>query len=58
MNQKRGERLLEFADKYKLILANTHFNHKKSRISTWHSPSGLTHNQIDYFIPLNASNLA
>ena len=42
--------MLEFADKYKLLLANTLFNHKQSRISTWHSPTGLTHTQIDYII--------
>ena len=47
---ERGERLLKFADKYKLLLANTLFNHTKSRISTWHSPNGLTHNQIDYIL--------
>ena len=47
---ERGERLLEFADKYKLLLENTLFNHTKSRISTLHSPNGLTHNQIDYIL--------
>ena len=42
--------MLEFADKYILLLANTLFNHKQSRISTWNSPNGLIHNQIDYII--------
>ena len=47
-----GERMLEFADKYKLLLANTLFKHTKSRISTCHSPNGVTHNKIDYIITL------
>ena len=47
---ERGEILLEFSDKYKLLLANTLFNHTKSRISTWHSPNRLTYNQIDYIL--------
>ena len=44
---ERGEILLVFADTYKLLLANTLFNHNKSRICIWHSPNGLTHNKID-----------
>ena len=35
---ERGERVLEFADKYKLLLANILVNHNKSIISTCHSP--------------------
>ena len=26
------------------------YNHTKSRITTWHSPNGQTHNQIDYIL--------
>ena len=46
----RGLRLLEFAAKHKMTLANTLHPHKKSRKTTWHSPDGLTHNQIDYIL--------
>ena len=34
ITNERGERLLEFADKYKLLLSNTMYNHTKSRIAT------------------------
>ena len=33
-----------------MILANTLGIHKSSRIATWHSPDGKTHNQIDYIL--------
>ena len=44
----RGERLLEFSEKHKFVLANTLFNHTNSRRTTWHSPKRKIHNQIDY----------
>ena len=44
----RGLKLLEFAKRHRLTAANTLFNHKASRKSTWHSPDGRTHNQIDW----------
>ena len=46
----RGERLLEFSEKHKFVLANTLFNHKNSRRTTWHSPNGKIHKQIDYIL--------
>ena len=46
----RGQRLLEFAGKHRLVAANTLFPHKKSRCTTWHSPNGEVHNQIDYIL--------
>ena len=46
----RGLRLLEFAGKHRLVVANTLFPHKKSRCTTWHSPNGEVHNQIDYIL--------
>ena len=49
MNE-RGQRLLEFAERHKLVIANTVHPHKDSRITTWHSPNGLVHNQIDYIM--------
>ena len=45
---ERGQKLLEFAKRHQLTAANTLFNHKTSRRTTWHSPNGVTHNQIDY----------
>ena len=49
-SNERGLRLLEFACYNNLLVANTYGNHKQSRISTWHSPDGKTHNQIDYIL--------
>jgi len=47
---ERGLRLLEFARLNDLVLANTLHPHKLSRRTTWHSPGGLYHNQIDYIL--------
>ena len=47
---ERGVRLLEFAKNNNLAVANTFHNHKLSRRTTWHSPDGHTHNQIDYIL--------
>ena len=46
----RGQILLEFAGKHRLVAMNTLFPHKKSRCTTWHSPNGEVHNQIDYIL--------
>ena len=46
----RGVRLLEFARSHHLTLANTLHPHKPSRTTTWHSPDGNVHNQIDYIL--------
>ena len=46
----RGLRLLEFASKHSFTIANTLYPQKNSRKSTWHSPNGLVHNQIDYIL--------
>ena len=46
----RGLRLLEFASSHKLTIANTLYPHKLSRRTTWHSPNGKTHNQIDFIL--------
>ena len=45
-----GLRLLEFAKSHRLTLANTLHPHKPSRTTTWHSPNGLVHNQIDFIL--------
>ena len=46
----RGQRLLEFAERHKLVIANTLHPHKNSRISTCYSSNGQVHNQIDYIL--------
>ena len=47
---ERGQILLEFAEKHQLVIANTLYPHKDSRTTTWHSPDGKTHTQIDYIL--------
>ena len=49
-SNERGLRLLEFASLNDLVLANTLGPHKLSRKTTWHSPNGKHHNQIDYIM--------
>ena len=44
---ERGDRLIEFAEEHKLIMANTLFQKPKTRYWTWESPDGETRNQID-----------
>ena len=46
----RGLRLLEFAQHHRLTITNTLYPHKLSRRTTWHSPNGQVHNQIDYIL--------
>ena len=45
---ERGDRLIEFAEEHKLIIANTLLQKPKHRCWTWESPDGETRNQI-YF---------
>ena len=47
---ERGQILLEFAEKHQLVISNTLYPHKDSRTTTWHSPDGKTHDQIDYIL--------
>ena len=46
----RGLRLLEFASSHRYTIANTLHPHKISRRTTWHSPDGKTHNQVDFIM--------
>ena len=45
---ERGDRLIEFAEEHKLIIANILFQKPKNRYWTWESPNGETRNQIDF----------
>ncbi|KAL4718925.1 hypothetical protein ACJJTC_000008 [Scirpophaga incertulas] len=47
---ERGERLLQFAAKNYLVIANSLFQHHLRRLYTWISPDGKHRNQIDYFL--------
>ena len=47
---ERGFRLLEFSQKHKLVVANTLHPQNNSKKSTWNSPDGKTHNQIDFIL--------
>lgn len=46
----RGERLIEFVEKNKLVVCNTIFQHHPRRLYTWVSPGGEYKNQIDYIM--------
>ena len=45
-----GQRLMEFCQENPLVIANTLFQHKKTRLYTWTSPVGQYWNQIDYIL--------
>lgn len=49
----RGDRLLEFCAKHKLIITNTCFNHHKRRRYTWKMPGDINRYQIDYIMVKN-----
>ena len=44
----RGDKLIEFAEEHKLVIANTLFKKAKNRYWTWESPDGITKNMIDF----------
>ena len=46
----RGQCLLEFTKQHKLLIANTFFTDKLTRTTTWYSPEGLHHSQIDFIL--------
>lgn len=50
----RGDRLIQFYEENKLIVANTFFQHPPRRLYTWSSPkdneSNLIRNQIDFIL--------
>jgi len=49
----RGDQLLEFCAKHKLIITNTCFNHLKRRRYTWKMPGDINRYQIDYIMVKN-----
>ena len=45
-----GQRLIEFCQENKLVMANTLFQQHKRRLHTWKSPDGQHQNQIDHIL--------
>ena len=52
MQNKAGQRLIEFCQENALVITHTHFQQHKRRLYTWTSLDGQHENQIDY-IPCN-----
>ena len=50
VQNKAGQRLIEFCQENTLIIANTLFQQHKRRLYTWTSPDGQHQNQIDYIL--------
>jgi hypothetical protein len=46
----RGKRLIEFAERYDLIISNTWYQHHARHLYTWRSPGDVIRNQIDYIM--------
>ena len=50
VQNEAGQRLIEFFQEKKLVIANTLFQQHKRRLYTWISPDGQHQNQIDYIL--------
>ena len=50
VQNEAGQRLTEFCQENKLVIANTLFQQHKRRLYTWTSPDGQYQNQIDYIL--------
>ena len=50
VQNKVGQRLIEFCQENPLVIANTLFQQHKRRLYTWTSPDGQYENQIDYLL--------
>ena len=49
VQNEAGQRLIEFCQENKLVIANTLFQQHKRRLHRWTSPDGQ-YNQIDYIL--------
>ena len=50
VQNKAGQRLIEFYQENALVIANSLFQQHKRRLYTWTSPDGQHQNQIDYIL--------
>ena len=50
VQNKAGQRLIEFCQENTLLIANNLFQQHKRRLYTWTSPDGQHQNQIDYIL--------
>ena len=50
VQNKAGQRLIEFCQENALVIANTLFQQHKRRLYTWTSPDGQYLNRIDYIL--------
>ena len=50
VQNKAGQRLIEFGQENALVIANTLFQQHKKRLYTWTSPDDQYPNQIDYIL--------
>ena len=50
VQNKAGQRLIEFCQENALVIANTLFQQHKRRLYTWTSPDGQHRNQTDYIL--------
>lgn len=47
---KRGDKVVQFAQEHRLKIANSFFRKPQHMKWTWHSPDGKTKNEIDYIL--------
>ena len=50
VQNKAGQRLIQFCQENVLVIANTLFQQHKKRLHTWTSPDDQYQNQIDYIL--------
>jgi hypothetical protein len=47
---KRGEKLIQFAQEYNLFISNSYYKKTPQKKWTWQSPDWKTHNKIDFIL--------
>ena len=57
VQNEAGQRLIEFCQENKLVIANTLFQQHKRRLYTWTSPDGKHRNQTLYSFQLKMEKL-